>query len=757
MKYIKHLYPFMYVPWRLLGVLFYIDLVIIVFTLTRHASFVDFGRPQPGFYVSALLTIVYPIFSGVLCLRGSGEFLRARASDFPARGRQTRRFSPLLWGMGCFIYASAQMFWVVRVFVIGQVPAYSSYSHMVEFLSYFSFIGAVLLLPTRSLSPMARWRILLDSLIIIVALATLCYYFVLGPLLVTGKGPLLARIVGSTDLLLDLLALLSVLVVMLRAGERLLNPVLMMVGLAAVLQFVVNMLHLTEALSNHYNAFSPAGAMMAVYATLLVGASQTVNAIQRDARTSELSAGRRGEAPGPRALWKRVLPSVLALVFGLLIFLIWLNGAQTFPGQIFIVYIGGLGMLVLMLLRQILAMYQIGGLQATLQGKNRSLDLLNTQLERQATTDSLTGLPNHRALAEKLDEFLERTRATSTSCALIFMDIDHFKDINDTYGHLTGDRVLSRFTEIVSATVRRCDAIGRWGGEEFVAILPETELEEARAVAEQIRVATIQQSATCAQGVRLTCSLGVATYPQDASEREELIKLADRAMYMAKRLGRDQVHTACELPALAQRAAVQVDAGCTEGCVPAVDALQALVEVRDPLLGQHLSRVATLARQLAWELGLSQEEAYTVYLGGRLHDLGNIAMSDEQMLRHRPWGKEDLERVAAYYVVGANILEPVPALRSVALIIRSYQEWVDGSGYPNGLKGEEIPLGARIVAVAGTYDLSLVSQARPGARASVQAFKEICRYSGSRFDPRVVEALRRVLSLAPRRSRVDVA
>lgn len=750
----KHLHPFAYVPWRLLGVLFYIDLVIIVFTFTRHIAFVDSGRPEAGFYASALLTVVYPIFAGTLCMRGSFTFLRG--SDGPAEDRQTQRYSPLLWGMSCFIYAASQAVWFIRVVVDGEVPAYPSYSHMIEFLSYFSFIGAVLLLPTRSLTPMARWRILLDSLIIMAAMATLCYYFVLAPLMVGGTGPLVSKVVSGIDPILDLLAMLSVLVVALRSGERVLRPVLILVGLAAVLEFVIDVLHLTEALYSYYNAFASAGATMVVYGSLLVGASQTVNAIQRDKHTPAWSSMRRSDMLVPRALWKRVLPSVLALFFGLLVFLIWLNGSQTFPGQIFIVYIGGFVVLVLMLLRQILTMYQIGGLQETLHLKNLSLDQLNTQLERQATTDPLTGLPNHRALAEKLDELLAQARVTGASCSVIFMDIDHFKDINDYYGHQMGDMVLSRFAEIMGVTVRARDSIGRWGGEEFVAILPETDLEEACQVAERIRVTTIQRSAACAKGVRLTCSLGVAAYPRDAHGREELIRLADRAMYMAKRLGRNQVRTARESGLLASNV-VQVNEGCTEGCVPVVEALQALVEVRDPMLGQHARRVGELARKLAQELELSQEEVYTVYLGGRLHDLGNVAMPDAMLLRHGPWEERDLEEVARYSVIGAAILDPVPILRSVALIVRTHRECMDGSGYPLGLRGEEIPLGARIVAVASAYDILLeASQTRRGARAAL-IFKEINRYSGSRFDPRVVEALRRVLSLAPGRSRVDVA
>ena len=166
-----------------------------------------------------------------------------------------------------------------------------------------------------------------------------------------------------------------------------------------------------------------------------------------------------------------MLPSALVLIFGVLVFWIWLTGGDRhFPGQILIVYAGGFVVLLLMVSRQFLALHEINLLQKTLWSRNRSLRLLNKQLEQQASSDPLTGLPNHQALAGHLEAALAHAREEQSVCSLLFIDIDHFKRINDEHGHLVGDVVLCQFGELVASTLRSTDYLGRWGGEEFVAV-----------------------------------------------------------------------------------------------------------------------------------------------------------------------------------------------------------------------------------------------------------------------------------------------
>jgi diguanylate cyclase (GGDEF)-like protein len=350
----------------------------------------------------------------------------------------------------------------------------------------------------------------------------------------------------------------------------------------------------------------------------------------------------------------------------------------------------------------------------------------------------------------KLDQVLAQARITASPCSLIFLDLDHFKRTNDRYGHLIGDEALRCFARVMTETVRVEDTVGRWGGEEFLVILPRTGTQEARSLAEQVRTQVQQRVAIERKLPHLTCSLGVATAPDDASEREELIKQADRALYTAKRLGRNQVRTAGDR--LVRTSLEPVPA---HGCPYAtrteeiVEALLALIEARDPSLSWHARRVSLLCRRLAQELRLNQEEIRLIALSGLLHDLGRIALPDEFLCcSYRDiCGKEEPVRAP---LIAAEILAPLAVLHPLLPFVRSHNEWINGSGSPDGLKGEKIPLGARIVAVASLYETSLVD------RPPLTILQELRAASASRLDQRVVEALGRVLALSPHRSNVGV-
>ena len=755
MRYLKQSFFSLYVPWRLLGTIFVIDLAIIAYYFARSMPLAGSMHPRAPLYITGLISIVCPLISGTFCLKGSFRHLKPAHAD---RARQTCRFSPVLLGVSGIVFAFGQMIWLGQILVTQKMPDYPSLPHIIGLLPFLPLTVGVLLLPTRSISPLLRLRILLDSLIIMTAVTTLCYYFVLAPLLVKGDGTLQAKLVGGAYPALGLLLMFCVLVVALRSGEYILRPVLIFLGLATILQFGADVMHLYELLYHDYNEFSIANVGLILFGFLLICAAQTVNVLLNKDAIGGQGQMQRDDGMSTEARWKIVLPSILVLVFSLLICMIWLRGDQSFPGQIIIVYIGGAIVLILMLLRQFLTMYQIDSLQGKIEAKNNSLNMLNTQLVKLATTDALTDLPNHRALAEKLDKSLKQARKTGGACSVIFMDLDHFKATNDCYGHLMGDTVLRCFAQVVRAMVRADDMVGRWGGEEFVAILPGIGSEEAIQIAERIRVAVHQQVSNQASVIGLTCSLGVAAYPEDASEREDLISHADRAMYAAKRLGRDQTRCAHEPLVLAGREATRVFESREKARVSEIaEALLALVEARDPALSRHARRVSALALKIARELGMSQEEAYTVGLGGLLHDLGEIAMPDELLFKRSQPDEGELEGRARYPRIGAEILSPVHALGVIAEIVSAHCERVDGSGYPARLKGEEIPLGARIVAVASAYDTALGERISRRARASSSVLKALRRAAGSRFDPRVVEALARVLAVSPRLSRVDVA
>lgn len=538
-----------YIPWRLLACLFLVSLPIAAFYLTRPVDFVLFN------WIINSITILYPVVLALLCWRGSFKLWR---STGPAAST-ARRFCPLLLGMVLWCFVLAEIAWLYGTVTLGPSSAFPAMEHLIFLGMYPFFLGAFLLLPSQDISMFTRLRIFLDSLLVMTAIATLFYYFILAPVLARSTGTALEKITLSFYPGADLVLMFFLLQMALRAGETLLRPALIMLGLAIMGLFISDATNLHELLSLHYDEFSSGDALQLLTGMMIAGAAQAITKMLSKGDVSSASSPTGNEQSHllyPASDWRILLPSALVLVFSLLTFALWLNkGQEAFPGQFGIVYAGGFAVLVLMVLRQFLAIYEIGMLQKKLQVMNCSLRTLNEQLGQQASTDPLTGLPNYRALIEKLDEALARAREALSSCAVIFMDIDHFKEVNDHYGHHVGDLVLCRFGELVKSSLRATDQVGRWGGEEFMAILPGIASGEARQVAESIRRTVEQQALACEPGssgtLCLTCSLGVASYPQDAGERDSLFLHADRAMYAAKSLGRNQTRAASEPQVLA--------------------------------------------------------------------------------------------------------------------------------------------------------------------------------------------------------------
>lgn len=541
MNYFKQPFATPSPPWLLLGILFSMDLVVLIYYLLGPLLPANSGYPHPTFSIAVTGSILGPLLTGLLCLKGSFHFLGRSASH--RRRRKTRRFSPLLWGINALIYSAGQIVWLIQILVWRKIPPYPSLTHYIQLGIYPCLIAAILLLPGNRLTRLTRLSVLLDSLTILAVIATLCYYFVLEPALLRGSGALPAKIVGGMYPALDLLVMLSLLVVALRAGESVLRPVLIFMGMVAILLFLSNVIHLYELLHQAYDEFSLARIAMLLSGLLDILSAQTVNAIlQRDTATSSPTTPPEDELESMTTRWKKVLPATLVLIFGLLTFLLWLRGGQIYQGWTLIV--GGFIVLLLIALRQCLTMYQISLLQSRLQRENRILDSLNTRLEKQAMTDPLTNVSNHQALTRKLAEMVAEAQTADENFSVIFIDIDHFKVINDTHGHIVGDQVLRHFASTVTTAVRTNDLVGRWGGEEFMVILPRTGERDAWQMAERIRAAVSQQRREGEDEPYITCSLGLASYPEDAEEAETLLKMADEAMYAAKYLGRNRIWSA---------------------------------------------------------------------------------------------------------------------------------------------------------------------------------------------------------------------
>ncbi len=279
----------------------------------------------------------------------------------------------------------------------------------------------------------------------------------------------------------------------------------------------------------------------------------------------------------------------------------------------------------------------------------------------------------------------------------------------------------------------------------LTAILSETDTEGALAAAEGVRAAIAAQVFAAGGGMRLTCSVGIATYPFDSAEREGLVTAADRAMYGAKKLGRNQVRTASD-PALLALETDQPGSREDAALAGTVEALAMLVEARDHYTGQHTARVSALTTRLALAFGLDVSEAYMIGLAGRLHDVGKVAVPDAVLQKPAPLTEDEQALMRRHTVVGGDVVSRVPSLRAIAPLVRAHHEQWDGSGYPDGLAGEQIPLGARIVAVADAYEAMTTDRPYQQAHDGAWALAEVRRCAGTQFDPIIVEVLERVLA-----------
>ena len=314
---------------------------------------------------------------------------------------------------------------------------------------------------------------------------------------------------------------------------------------------------------------------------------------------------------------------------------------------------------------------------------------------RLALTDAHTGLGNKRHFEELLQRSLDKADETGTPLTLCLVDLDNFKTINDTYGHLAGDRVLAQ----VAARLRRGGESFRIGGDEFALLLPGRTAEEGREVAETVSRRIAQ--AAYEHGGEVTISVGVATYP-DGVDRSELVRLADQALYAAKGLGKARVHvyrsgedvaTAPDRLTLALGRVADLHPGGTSRVAAA----------RNAYMGAHSDNVGDLAARLAARLELDAETVELIRLAGTLHDIGKLLVPQETLDKPGPLTPAERRVVERHAELGHRMLESL-ALEPIASWVLHHHERWDGAGYPHGLAAQDIPLPARILFVADAFD-----------------------------------------------------
>jgi diguanylate cyclase (GGDEF)-like protein len=357
-----------------------------------------------------------------------------------------------------------------------------------------------------------------------------------------------------------------------------------------------------------------------------------------------------------------------------------------------------------------------------------------------ARTDPLTGLLNRRGFEELLETELERSRRSGCPLSLIVGDLDHFKLLNDRYGHAAGDRALERLSMILNTAKRRIDTVARIGGEEFAVILPDSDQHAAYILAERMRREVRETFAS--EPSQLTISLGVATFPVHAASGEVLIARADESLYAAKALGRNRTALYSE-----QLEDSVFEATATAGDTRHSRTVLALADVLDDRnhgRDTHSQTVGRYAAAIARELGLPDELTERIRFGGVVHDIGKIGVP-ESVLGKRGWlTADDWLEVRRHPEIGAEILSSAE-IHDVSGWVRAHHERPDGTGYPDGLDGAAIPLEARILAVADAYEAMTSDRVYRAALPPDEARAELMRGAGSQFDKHVVDAFLRLL------------
>ncbi len=382
------------------------------------------------------------------------------------------------------------------------------------------------------------------------------------------------------------------------------------------------------------------------------------------------------------------------------------------------------------------------------------VESLIAKLYDAARNDPLTGITNRRGFREQLDLELERARRAGGEMTVVSGDIDHFKEVNDRGGQQAGNHVLKRLAEVLEAHRRKLDLVARVGGEEFALVLPDAGGMEAFAICERLRVAV--QSAFEQDLVPVTISFGLASFPSQGETAASLLRASEEALHAAKQSGRDRTvlySTALQAGALADPGARDV-AG--ERFVALVVDLAEAVDLRFSGSARHSETVGRYSAMMARELGLSEPRVERVQLAGMLHDIGKVAVPDRILGKPGKLSDEEFEIIRGHPEFGAQILEH-PRLADVREWVGAHHERPDGRGYPRGLVGKEIPLEARILAVADAYEAMTSDRSYRSSIGHEEARAELQRCAGTQFDEQVVAALLRVLEREARNAELALA
>lgn len=359
------------------------------------------------------------------------------------------------------------------------------------------------------------------------------------------------------------------------------------------------------------------------------------------------------------------------------------------------------------------------------------------ELKNKANRDGLTGAYNHGYFYDEIVAQMKMAKEEKSSLALLYIDIDHFKYYNDLNGHLKGDEALKKIAQLLQESVDDEDIVARYGGEEFVILLKHTFLKEASLIGEKIRQLvedTYIEAQEYQPSGNFTISVGVSSYPEQAQDTKELIKYADDALYRAKFFSKNRVEIyQCILDEIKK----EIDKNEVE-LVASVQTLISVVNAKDRYTFGHTERVVIYSRLIAKAFNLTEQEKKNLIYGAYMHDVGKINIPVEILIKKMPLTEDEWRYLKQHPIQGVEIIKNVTSLQGVIPLIKHHHEKYDGTGYPLGLKGEEIPYLARILTIIDSFDAMTSNRPYNIPKTYEEAFEELTQCMGTQFDPQLV-------------------
>ncbi|HEY3374263.1 MAG TPA: diguanylate cyclase [Candidatus Aquicultor sp.] len=369
----------------------------------------------------------------------------------------------------------------------------------------------------------------------------------------------------------------------------------------------------------------------------------------------------------------------------------------------------------------------------------------NAALQAKALRDNTTGLNNHRYFQEALDKTMLKAQKAKRDLSLVMVDIDNFATVNNMYGHIFGDKVLAAIGKAILSKLREADEACRLSGDEFAIILPRTNAEKALKIAEGTKAAIGLRLEEEFPDADISVTVGVSAYPTLAKDKDELLHTADGTLYWGKITGKNQalLYDANVVEALSadERASRAENAAL----IDMIRSLARAVDARDPYTRQHSKRVSAFAVKLARYIDLDPEVVSRIEIAGMLHDIGKIGVPDQILNKPGRLTDEEMEIIKNHPGLSAQILEST-RLKEIIPMVNSHHERWDGKGYPSGLKGENIPFEARILALADTFDAMTSDRPYRKGLTVEEALAEIERCAGSQFDAKLTAKFIEVFS-----------